>query len=106
MRSVLLLRNADVFSPHPLGLQSLLIGGRTVLWMGPGRELPALPVALAAGVTEIDCAGLRLIPGLIDGHVHVTGGGGEAARTRVPAVPLTRLRARRRHDRRRTPRDR
>ena len=30
MRSVLLLRNADVFSPHPLGLQSLLIGGRTV----------------------------------------------------------------------------
>jgi beta-aspartyl-dipeptidase (metallo-type) len=66
---VLLLRNADVFSPRALGLQSLLIGGGTVLWMGPGRDLPALPAALAAGVTEIDLAGLRLIPGLIDGHV-------------------------------------
>ncbi len=32
-----------------------------------------------------------MVPGLIDGHVHVTGGGGEAGfRTRVPAVPLTR----------------
>jgi beta-aspartyl-dipeptidase (metallo-type) len=91
LRSVLLLRNADVFSPRPLGLQSLLIGGGTVLWMGPGKDLPALPVALAAGATEIDLAGFRLIPGLIDGHVHVTGGGGEAGfRTRVPAVPLTR----------------
>ncbi len=88
---MLLLRNADVFSPRPLGLQSLLIGGGIVLWMGPGKDLPALPRALAAGVTEIDCAGLRLIPGLIDGHVHVTGGGGEAGfKTRVPAVPLTR----------------
>jgi beta-aspartyl-dipeptidase (metallo-type) len=91
LRSVLLLRNADVFAPRPLGLQSLLIGGGIVLWMGPGKDLPALPLALAAGVTEIDLAGLRLIPGLIDGHVHVTGGGGEAGfKTRVPAVPLTR----------------
>ena len=88
---MLLLRNADVFSPRALGLQSLLIGGGTVLWMGPGRDLPALPAALAAGVAEIDLAGLRLIPGLIDGHVHVTGGGGEAGfKTRVPALPLTR----------------
>ena len=59
--------------------------------MGPGKDLPALPVALATSAIEIDLAGLRLIPGLIDGHVHVTGGGGEAGfKTRVPAVPLTR----------------
>ncbi len=91
LRDVLLLRNADVYAPRPLGLQSLLIGGGTVLWMGPGKDLPSLPAALAAGVTEIDLGGLRLIPGLIDGHVHVTGGGGEAGfKTRVPAVPLTR----------------
>jgi beta-aspartyl-dipeptidase (metallo-type) len=88
---VLLLRNAHVYAPRPLGLQSLLIGGGTILWMGTASDLPALPAALAAGTTEIDLAGLRLIPGLIDGHVHVTGGGGEAGfKTRVPAVPLTR----------------
>jgi beta-aspartyl-dipeptidase (metallo-type) len=58
--------------------------------MGPDRDLPALPAALADCTTTIDLAGLRLIPGLIDGHVHVTGGGGEAGfSTRVPAVPLT-----------------
>ncbi|HJW44885.1 MAG TPA: beta-aspartyl-peptidase, partial [Lysobacter sp.] len=35
--------------------------------------------------------GRRLIPGLIDGHVHVTGGGGEAGfSTRVPAPMLSR----------------
>src|SRR5262245_66350881 len=40
----------------------------------------------------IDLEGRRLIPGLIDGHVHVTGGGGEAGfRTRVPTVPLSRF---------------
>lgn len=88
---MLLLRNADVHAPQPLGLQSLLLGGSRILWMGAGNELPSLPPALAPLATEIDLAGRRLIPGLIDGHVHVTGGGGEAGfRTRVPAVPLTR----------------
>ena len=88
---MLLLRNADVHAPQPLGLHSLLIGGNRILWMGAGTELPSLPSALAAQTTELDLAGRRLIPGLIDGHVHVTGGGGEAGfRTRVPAVPLTR----------------
>jgi beta-aspartyl-dipeptidase (metallo-type) len=88
---VLLLRNADTYAPHPLGLQSLLIGGGRILWMGRGNELPALPAALAAHTTELDLGGLRLLSGLIDGHVHVTGGGGEAGfRTRVPAVPLSR----------------
>jgi beta-aspartyl-dipeptidase (metallo-type) len=88
---VLLLRNADTYAPQPLGLQSLLIGGGRILWMGRGGELPALPAALAAHTTELDLGGLRLLPGLIDGHVHVTGGGGEAGfKTRVPAVPLSR----------------
>lgn len=88
---MLLLRNADTYAPQPLGPQSLLIGGGRILWMGRGNELPALPAALAAHTTELDLGGLRLLPGLIDGHVHVTGGGGEAGfKTRVPAVPLSR----------------
>jgi beta-aspartyl-dipeptidase (metallo-type) len=82
-----LLRNADVYAPEPLGLQHLLIGGEQILWMGP--SLDALPSAL--GATEVDLEGQRLIPGLIDAHVHLTGGGGEAGpETRVPAPPLTR----------------
>ena len=39
--------------------------------------------------SEIDLQGQRLIPGLIDGHVHFTGGGGEAGfATRVPPLAI------------------
>jgi beta-aspartyl-dipeptidase (metallo-type) len=87
---VLLIRNADVYAPRHLGLRSLLVGGGKVLWVGEAADLPTLPAAL--GATTIDLAGKRLVPGLIDAHVHVTGGGGEAGfRTRVPPVPLTRF---------------
>jgi predicted amidohydrolase len=34
------------------------------------------------------------VPGIVDGHVHITGGGGEAGpQTRVPPVPLSRFTA-------------
>ncbi len=89
---MLLIRNADVFAPRPLGVQDLLLGGGTILWMGSGRELPELPVPLRSVTDTMDLGGARLIPGLIDGHVHITGGGGEAGfRTRVPPVPLSRF---------------
>ena len=57
LRAVLLLRNADVFAPHPLGLQSLLIGGGKVLWLGPRPNLPELPAALGRKTQELDLAG-------------------------------------------------
>jgi beta-aspartyl-dipeptidase (metallo-type) len=85
-----LIRNADLFSPGPLGMQNLLIGGGRIVWMG--AEALDLPVPLRAVSAIIDAEGQRVIPGLIDGHVHVTGGGGEAGfRTRVPPVPLSRF---------------
>lgn len=84
---LLLLRNADVHAPEALGLRHLLLGGGKVLWMGDTE--PALPDALDVEVLELDAA--RLIPGFIDGHVHVSGGGGEAGfATRVPAPLLSR----------------
>ena len=44
------------------------------MWIG--RDLPAFDRKLE--VRETDLGGRRVIPGLIDGHVHLTGGGGEA----------------------------
>jgi beta-aspartyl-dipeptidase (metallo-type) len=85
-----LIRNANLYAPQPLGIRHLLLGGGRILWIG--EEALDLPVALRTVTRTIDAAGRRTIPGLIDGHVHVTGGGGEAGfRTRVPAVPLSRF---------------
>jgi beta-aspartyl-dipeptidase (metallo-type) len=56
-----------------------------------GAAALELPAALRAEIGTLDLEGRRLIPGLIDGHVHVCGGGGEAGfHTRVPAQPLSR----------------
>lgn len=81
-----LLRNATVYAPEPRGQMDVLIGGGKILWMG--ASLSALPGVL--GVHEVDLEGRVVIPGLIDGHAHLTGGGGEAGpHTRVPAPPLS-----------------
>ncbi|MEO8809332.1 MAG: beta-aspartyl-peptidase [Rhodanobacter sp.] len=86
--TLLLIRNAHVYAPAPLGHQHLLLGGGSILWMGD--ELADLPAALS--VETIDLEGRRLLPGLIDAHVHVTGGGGEAGfRTRVPPQGVSRF---------------
>ena len=68
-----LLLNADLYDPSPRGRSHLLVAGETIVWIG--AEKPALPRGLAR---EWDLDGRRVIPGLIDGHVHLTGGGGEA----------------------------
>ena len=86
--NLMLLRNAQVHAPEPLGQRHLLLGGGRILWMG--TTLSELPATLA--VETIDLEGRRLIPGLIDAHVHVTGGGGEAGfRTRVPPLGVSRF---------------
>jgi beta-aspartyl-dipeptidase (metallo-type) len=85
-----LIRNANLYAPQPLGIRHLLIGGGRILWIGEAAI--DLPVPLRSVTRVIDATGRRTIPGFIDGHVHVTGGGGEAGfRTRVPAVPLSRF---------------
>jgi len=86
---LLLLRNADIYAPEHLGLRHLLIGGGKILWLG---ENPEPVVSGALDLQIVDLKGLRLTPGFIDGHAHITGGGGEAgAHTRVPPVPLSRF---------------
>lgn len=82
-----LLRNVDVFAPEPLGLSQLLVGGGRILWIAPADAPPPQGLPFDAH----DLQGQRLIPGLIDGHVHITGGGGESGfASRVPALPLSR----------------
>ena len=90
-----LLRNADLYDPQPKGRASLLIGGERILWIGDELELPA-----NLGATVRDLEGRRVIPGLIDCHVHLTGGGGEAGHAHPgPAAAAEPADRRRRHHR-------
>ena len=83
-----LIRNATVFAPATQGPRDLLVGGGRLLWMGDAVEAAAV-TAIATEV--VDLRGRRLLPGFVDGHAHLTGGGGEAgAHTRVPPLSLSR----------------
>jgi beta-aspartyl-dipeptidase (metallo-type) len=81
------LRRAEVFAPSPMGPVDVLVAFGKVAALGRGIAPPK-----GVQVEEIDAAGLRVIPGLVDAHVHVTGGGGESGpSSRVPPVTLTDL---------------
>lgn len=80
-----LLRGAELHAPEALGRRDVLLADGKVAAIA--ESLPAVPFA-----EEHDLRGLRLIPGLMDAHVHLVGGGGEAGpSTRVPPVGLTQL---------------
>jgi beta-aspartyl-dipeptidase (metallo-type) len=79
---MLLLRDADVFAPEPLGRNDVLLGGGRVLALGRRLERPS-----SWPVDELDLDGRALVPGFVDAHVHLGGGGGEGGpHTRVPAL--------------------
>jgi beta-aspartyl-dipeptidase (metallo-type) len=81
-----LLRNADLYDPEHRGHTHVLVGGERILWIG--ADLQDLPSQLR--ITERDLEGRRVVPGFIDGHMHLTGGGGEAGYdTRVPPLQLS-----------------
>lgn len=85
---LVLLRGAEVFAPAALGRQDLLIAAGRIVQMAD--SLGSAPSSW--GVEEIDLSGLALIPGLIDLHAHLTGGGGEAGfGSRVPRLEPSRF---------------
>lgn len=84
---IYLLANASVFAPDDLGLRHLLVGGGRVLAVVNDPDDVSIP-----GMVVENLDGRRLLPGLIDGHAHITGGGGESGfSSRVPPVPMSRF---------------
>ena len=82
---LLLFRGAHVFAPEPLGILDVLTAGPRIVAMSPEITLPG-----GVDVKVLDVRGMRLVPGLIDGHVHITGGGGEGGpATRTPELKMS-----------------
>jgi beta-aspartyl-dipeptidase (metallo-type) len=87
MLPLTLLRNAEVYAPEPLGCRDVLIGGASILALAPEIEPPSESIC-----EVLDLDGMRLLPGFVDSHVHLTGGGGESGpASRVPRVSFTDL---------------
>jgi beta-aspartyl-dipeptidase (metallo-type) len=79
-----LLRGAHVFAPAELGAQDILIGGGRILAVGADLSAAAALDGLIS--VEVLPPG-RLIPGLIDQHVHFIGGGeGDGPDARMPEL--------------------
>ena len=80
------LKNIQAFSPEPLGICNLLVAAGKIV------AISKAPIEIDEKLltTDEDFAGKRVAPGLVDGHAHITGGGGEAGfKTKVPAVNLS-----------------
>lgn len=84
---MILIKNIEVFSPQSLGKKNILVFYNKIVYISsevnlPDKNFPEIKV--------IDGEGLTAVPGLIDLHVHITGGGGEGGfTTRAPELTLT-----------------
>jgi beta-aspartyl-dipeptidase (metallo-type) len=82
-----LFKNCDVYAPEYQGRKDVLVGGKKILAMEDHLETPA-----GWDIDVIDANGLRMIPGLIDSHVHIAGAGGEGGpASRTPEMQLSQM---------------
>lgn len=83
---MILIKNIEVYSPDYLGKKDVLLAGGKISLIEDKIERFNEKIRLIDGEDKI------LVPGLIDNHVHITGGGGEASfKTRVPEIGLSKL---------------
>ena len=77
-----LFKNVEVFAPEPLGRKDILISGERIVEIDEGIDESAVR-SLSGDVFDLGEA--YAIPGFVDGHVHLIGGGGEGGfSTRTP----------------------
>lgn len=80
---MILLKQAEVYAPEYLGIRDVLVGANRIEAIGERLEG-------GSGCRVVDASGMKLVPGLIDRHVHVMGGGGEGSfHTRTPETELS-----------------
>ncbi|MCG1022607.1 beta-aspartyl-peptidase [Sutcliffiella horikoshii] len=79
------LKNGTVYSPDYLGKKDILLVDKRIAAIGDDIHFEE-----SAHVEILDVAGKLIVPGFIDNHVHIMGGGGEGSyRTRTPELVLS-----------------
>ena len=82
-----LIKNAGIYAPEYIGEKDVLLAGGKICKIGESLTAPD-----SWDVEIIDGSGMLLLPGFIDSHVHVLGGGGEGGfANRTPEATLSGL---------------
>lgn len=82
----ILIKNADVYAPEHLGTRDIFLAGGKIVAMAEKLDVTLPDLEL------IDAAGYIVAPGLVDQHIHITGGGGEGGwHSRCPELVFSEL---------------
>lgn len=71
-----LLKNGQVYAPEKLGKKDILMWEDRIIKIGDDLSIPE-----GFEGNTYDLTGKTIIPGIVDSHVHITGGGGEGGFT-------------------------
>ncbi|MGL5755815.1 MAG: beta-aspartyl-peptidase [Paraclostridium sp.] len=83
---MILIKNVYIYSPDNIGKKDVFVCGDKITLIEDDINLNNNKVTVIDGSNKI------LVPGFIDQHVHITGGGGEGSfKTRVPEIMLSKL---------------
>jgi beta-aspartyl-dipeptidase (metallo-type) len=85
---ITIIKNGEVYAPEYLGKKDIVVAGEKIEGIYEELNIPE-------GFLEIkiiDAKGKLVVPGFIDSHVHILGGGGEGGfKTRTPEIMLSEL---------------
>ena len=78
-----LIRNVRLYDPLPLGRRDILVCGERIAAVAPDLRVEAPDLEV------LDAGGAVAVPGLLDQHVHIIGGGGEnGLLSRIEPLPV------------------
>jgi beta-aspartyl-dipeptidase (metallo-type) len=86
---MILIKGAELYSPEYLGVKDILIAGEQIVAIEDQLDISSLK---NINIEVVQANGKKLIPGLIDAHVHIAGAGGEGGpATRTPEMQLSQM---------------
>jgi beta-aspartyl-dipeptidase (metallo-type) len=88
---ILLCKNGNIYAPQAIGQRDILVAGNRIAGIYPTGFLSENDLrAIDPEIEILDADGLRVMPGIIDRHVHFNGAGGEGGpANRTPPLQLS-----------------